>query len=213
MAIKHNQKLVKNHFRKDWKRRVRCHFDQPGRKLRRRTARQTKAAAVAPRPVDKLRPVVRCPTIKYNRKVRTGRGFSLAELKEAKIPRLFAPTIGIAVDHRRQNRSQESMDANVARLKEYMSRLILLPRKSNKAKKGETSHADMLKAQKAQSVAALMPLPAALVAVHEIAKKDMPAQIEGGAYMKLRFARSNARFAGMREKRAREKAEAEAAKK
>lgn len=54
---------------------------QPGRKHRRRQARLQKAAAVAPRPVDKLRPVVRCPTLKYNRRVRAGRGFTLAELK------------------------------------------------------------------------------------------------------------------------------------
>ncbi|KAJ3483907.1 hypothetical protein NLG97_g7190 [Lecanicillium saksenae] len=81
MAIKHNQKIVKNHFHKDWQRRVRTHFDQAGKKASRRTARQAKAAALAPRPVDKLRPIVRCPTIKYNRKVRTGRGFTLTELK------------------------------------------------------------------------------------------------------------------------------------
>ena len=56
-------------------------FIQPGSKKRRRNARIQKAAAVAPRPVDKLRPIVRCPTIKYNRRVRAGRGFSLAELK------------------------------------------------------------------------------------------------------------------------------------
>lgn len=54
---------------------------QPGRKHRRRQARLSKAAAVAPRPVDKLRPVVRCPTIKYNRRSRAGRGFTLQELK------------------------------------------------------------------------------------------------------------------------------------
>ncbi len=54
---------------------------QPGRKRRRREARLAKAAAVAPRPVDKLRPVVRCPTIKYNSRVRPGRGFTLSELK------------------------------------------------------------------------------------------------------------------------------------
>ncbi|KAI4185033.1 MAG: hypothetical protein L6R41_004377, partial [Letrouitia leprolyta] len=28
MAIKHNQQIPNNHFRKDWQRRVRCHFDQ-----------------------------------------------------------------------------------------------------------------------------------------------------------------------------------------
>lgn len=42
----------------------------------------------------------------------------------------------------------------------------------------------------------------------------MPAAIEGGAYRKLRDARSDARFAGAREKRAKDKAaEAEASKK
>ena len=81
MAIKHNQQLPNAHFHKDWQRRVRVHFDQPGRKSRRRAARLSKAAAVAPRPVDKLRPVVRCPTLKYNRRARAGRGFTLQELK------------------------------------------------------------------------------------------------------------------------------------
>jgi large subunit ribosomal protein L13e len=73
-----------SHFHKDWQRRVRVHFDQPGRKSRRRATRLSKAASVAPRPVDKLRPVVRCPTIKYNRRVRAGRGFTLLELKVGK---------------------------------------------------------------------------------------------------------------------------------
>jgi ribosomal protein L13E len=54
---------------------------QPGKKVTRRLARRAKAAAVAPRPVDKLRPIVRCPTVKYNRRVRAGRGFTLTELK------------------------------------------------------------------------------------------------------------------------------------
>ncbi|KAG9918967.1 hypothetical protein KCV05_g10843, partial [Aureobasidium melanogenum] len=62
MAIKHNQQIPHNHFRKDWQRRVRVHFDQAGKKKARRNARAAKAATVAPRPVDKLRPIVRCPT-------------------------------------------------------------------------------------------------------------------------------------------------------
>ena len=50
-------------------------------------------------------------------------------------------------------------------------------------------------------------------AIKEIKKSDMPAPVEGGAYRALRIARSNKRLAGVREKRAKEKAEAEAAKK
>ena len=212
MAIKHNQKLVNNHFRKDWQRRVRTHFDQAGKKASRRTARQVKAAALAPRPLDKLRPIVRCPTLKYNRRARAGRGFTLAELKEAGIPRQLAPTVGISVDHRRQNLSEESLAANVARLKAYKERLILLPRKSNAPKKGDTK-TDLSKVEKATLISSTLPIAPTDIAFKEISKGDMPAPIEGGAYVKLRQARSAARYQGAREKRERDAAEAEAAKK
>jgi len=218
MAIKHNQQIPHNHFRKDWQRRVRVHFDQPGRKLRRRNARQAKAAAIAPRPVDKLRPIVRCPTIKYNRRVRAGRGFTLAELKEAGIPRKFAPTIGITVDSRRQNISEESLVLNVARLKAYRARMILFPRKLGQHKNGDASK-DELKTdgtKLSSSLKAAFPVPVATVgeSFTEIKKSDMPKAVEGGAYRKLRDVRADKRQAGKREKRAREKAdEAAAAKK
>ncbi|KAG6138794.1 hypothetical protein E4U24_001152 [Claviceps purpurea] len=212
MAIKHNQKIVNNHFRKDWQRRVRTHFDQPGKKASRRVARQAKAAALAPRPVDKLRPIVRCPTIKYNRKVRAGRGFTLTELKEAGIARPLARTIGISVDHRRQNLSEESLAINVARLKAYRERLILLPRKSNAPKKGDTK-TDISQINRAATVSSVLPIAPTDLAVKEIQKSEMPAPIEGGAYATLRAARSNKRYQGAREKRARDKAEAESASK
>ncbi|OAA52525.1 Ribosomal protein L13e [Beauveria brongniartii RCEF 3172] len=212
MAIKHNQKIVKNHFHKDWQRRVRTHFDQAGKKASRRTARQAKAAALAPRPVDKLRPIVRCPTIKYNRKVRTGRGFTLTELKEAGIARPLAPTIGIAVDFRRQNLSEESLALNVARLKAYKERLILLPRKSNAPKKGDTK-TDLSKVNTAATVASVLPITPTDLGVKEIKKGDMPAPVKGGAYVALRQARSEKRYQGAREKRAKDKAEADGAKK
>ena len=50
----------------------------------------------------------------------------------------MAKTIGIAVDHRRKNRSAESLQANVQRLKEYKSKLIIFPRKMNKPKQGDS---------------------------------------------------------------------------
>ncbi|EON99271.1 putative 60s ribosomal protein l13 protein [Phaeoacremonium minimum UCRPA7] len=213
MAIKHNNQIVKNHFRKDWQRRVRCHFDQPGKKATRRDARRAKAAAVAPRPVDLLRPVVRCPTIRYNRRVRAGRGFTLAELKAAGIPRQYAPTIGIAVDGRRQNLSEESLAANVERLKAYKARLIVFPRKSNKPKAGDSSKEDRATKEIAAKTGVALPIVHADKALKEIKKSDLPAPVEGGAYVALRKARSDARYQGAREKRARDKAEAETAKK
>ncbi|KAJ1337945.1 large subunit ribosomal protein L13e [Microdochium nivale] len=212
MAIKHNNQIQKNHFRKDWQRRVRCHFDQPTKKIHRREVRKAKAAALAPRPVDKLRPIVRCPTIKYNRRVRAGRGFSIAELKAAGIPKLVAPTIGIAVDPRRANLSEESLAANVERLKAYKARLIIFPRKAGKPKAGDSKDVDASNVV-SSSNAALPFLPVA-EAHSTIKKSDMPKTAEGGAYTQLRKLRSDKRNLGAREKRARTAAaEAEANKK
>ncbi|KAJ2890777.1 60S ribosomal protein L13 [Coemansia aciculifera] len=123
-----NKQLPNTHFRKEWDLRVRTWFNQPGRKLRRRRARVAKAAQIAPRPTELLRPAVRCPTVKYNRKVRVGRGFTFEELKAAGISAKYAATVGIAVDHRRRNRSEESLALNVQRLKAYQAKLIVLPR-------------------------------------------------------------------------------------
>ncbi|KAJ5580087.1 uncharacterized protein N7459_006072 [Penicillium hispanicum] len=224
MAIKHNNQIQKNHFRKDWQKRVRVHFDQPGRKHRRRENRIAKAAAVAPRPVDKLRPVVRCPTVKYNRRVRAGRGFTLAELKEAGIPKKLASTVGISVDHRRTNYSKESLVDNVARLKDYKARLILFPRKSGQFKKLDSSVEDV-KAVKAAladgkregiatRVGATFPIvnPAVENAITEVKRDSLP-KGEEAAYRRLRDARSEARHRGIREKRAKAKAEEESAAK
>lgn len=67
-----------------------------------------------------------------------GRGFTLEELKTAGISAKRARTIGISVDHRRKNKSTESLQANVQRLKEYQSKLIIFPRKQNKPKKTDS---------------------------------------------------------------------------
>lgn len=82
MAPMRNGVIPNAHFKKHWERWVRTWFNQPGKKKTRRTKRLKKAAAVFPRPTSGLlRPVVRCPTFKYNNKVRNGRGFTFEELK------------------------------------------------------------------------------------------------------------------------------------
>merc|ERR1711981_840855 len=207
MAIKHNQKLLKNHFRKDWQRYVRVHFDQAGKKKSRRDKRVAKAAKLAPRPTDRLRPVVHCPTIKYNRRVRAGRGFSLAELKAAGIPRKYAPTIGISVDPRRQNLSEESLKANVERLQEYTKRVVVFPRRSGKTKQGDSSAEDVKKAREGGPVA---PLKGSFLPIKNVVKiEEVKAGSEESAYRKLRIARSDARLLGSREKRKKAKEEEE----
>merc|ERR1711957_445849 len=125
---------------------MRTWFDQAGRKKRRALNRQKKAAKIAPRPTaGSLRPVVHPPTQRYNMKLRLGRGFTLAELHEAKIAPKLARTIGISVDHRRRNRCTESLQENVNRLKLYKSKLLVFPRGSGKkcVKKGDTPRSEL----------------------------------------------------------------------
>ena len=71
MPAKRNNIIPNGHFHKDWQNYVKTWFNQPARKLRRRQTRIAKAARVAPRPLGKLRPVVHCPTYKYNLKLRS----------------------------------------------------------------------------------------------------------------------------------------------
>jgi large subunit ribosomal protein L13e len=67
-------------------------------------------------------------------------GFTLAEIKAAGLGAAFARSIGIAVDHRRKNRCQESLDLNRNRLLAYVNKLVLYPRHEKtpvtKAKRG-----------------------------------------------------------------------------
>lgn len=90
MAVKGKNAIPVNHLHKDWQRYIRCWFDQPMRKKRRARARLQRSSRVYPRPVESLRPVVRCPTARYNTKIRLGRGFTLDELKAAGVHRLEA---------------------------------------------------------------------------------------------------------------------------
>nr|DAD36464.1 TPA_asm: hypothetical protein HUJ06_007105 [Nelumbo nucifera] len=79
---KHNNVVPNSHFRKHWQNYVKTWFNQPARKTRRRIDRQKKAVKIFPRPTaGPLRPIVHGQTLKYNMKVRAGRGFSLEELK------------------------------------------------------------------------------------------------------------------------------------
>ncbi|KAH7104119.1 60S ribosomal protein L13 [Auriculariales sp. MPI-PUGE-AT-0066] len=207
MGFRHNNVLPANHFRKDWQRRVKTWFNQPGRKLRRRNARKAKAAALGVRPLSLLRPAVRAPTVRYNIKLREGRGFTLAELKEAGIGRKAARGIGIVVDHRRRNLSEEGKALNVARLKEYKTRLVLFPRNAKKPKSGDHTGDDLT----ASTTRLALPLPA--VAEPEPPRKITSKEREFQAYRALRVARSNARYEGIRKIRKAKKEEEEANKK
>ncbi|KAJ2928975.1 hypothetical protein H1R20_g8149, partial [Candolleomyces eurysporus] len=207
MGFAHNNVLHNNHFRKDWQRRVRTWFDQPGRKLRRRNARKAKATTLGVRPLTLLRPAVRAQTVRYNRKVREGRGFTLTELKEAGIGRKEARSVGIVVDHRRTNLSEEGKKVNVERLKAYKAKLIIFPRKAGKPKKGDSTGDDLTATTTRQNLA----IPDVYAA--EAPRKITQEERDFKAYRTLREARSNARYEGVRKIRAAKKEEEEANKK
>lgn len=77
-----------------------------------------------------MRPAVRGQTNRYNSKIRLGRGFTRKELVAAGVNSLdYARSIGIAVDVRRKDTSNETLKLNANRLKDYLSRVILYPEK------------------------------------------------------------------------------------
>ena len=65
------------------------------------------------------------------------------QFQQAGINKNHARTIGITVDCRRRNRSVESLQENVQRLKEYRSKLILFPKKASNPKKGDATVSQM----------------------------------------------------------------------
>ncbi|XP_022969755.1 60S ribosomal protein L13-3-like [Cucurbita maxima] len=199
--MKHNNVIPSGHFRKHWQNYVRTWFNQPARKTRRRNVRQEKAVKNFPRPTaGPLRPIVHGQTLKYNMKVRAGRGFSLEELKAAGIPKKYAPTIGIAVDHRRRNRSLESLQANVQRLKTYKAKVVVFPRRARKFKAGDSTPEELATATQVQGPYMSIGLEKPSVELVKITEDLKSFK----AYDKLRIERTNARHVGARLKRAAE---------
>jgi large subunit ribosomal protein L13e len=193
--MRHNNVLPNGHFRKHWQVRVKTWLDQAGAKKRRRNARIQKAQVAAPMPTDKLRPAVRCPTVKYNTRLRSGRGFTFEEVKAAGITRAYARSIGIAIDHRRRNKSEESLELNKQRLLSYLARLVVVPKKSTQT--GEAKQVSLAKF-----------LPIVNDKTVEPARKISEAEKKGEAYQTLAKAWNVERYHGIRAKRAAEKAEA-----
>lgn len=130
--VKHNNVIPNLHFHKKYcassrgPLKVKLALNQAGKKKSRRLARAKKAAAIAPAPLQKLRPIVHCQTQKYSAKTRLGKGFTLEELKAAGLSAKYARSVGIAVDFRRTNKSNESLELNVARLNAYKGNLVIL---------------------------------------------------------------------------------------
>jgi len=193
--VKHNNVINNNHFRKDWQRRVKTFFDQPAKKKKRYLRRKAKAARVAPRPAGLLRPAVRCPSQRYNMKVRLGRGFTAAELKAAGFSAKNARTLGVAVDRRRKDRSDETFKMNVKRLQVYKSKLVVITKKNRAAEERQNCVSGKVD----------MPVSNPKPVIGEQSLADFDKLNDSfGAYATVRYARHNARMVGPRYRKVKE---------
>jgi len=199
--VKHNNVIPNIHCHKKYSAssrgplKVKLALDQATKKKSRRIKRAAKAAAIAPMPLEKLRPVVHCPTQRYNAKVRLGRGFSLEEVKAAGLTATYARTIGIAVDHRRRNLSAEGMQANVDRLKEYLSKVVVFPKKKLANPKNGDSGPELTKAA-TQLTGAIMPI---VKAKPEIVMAEITDEMKNATvYTTMRVARKETKVDGFR---------------
>ncbi|KAK8546679.1 hypothetical protein V6N12_027453 [Hibiscus sabdariffa] len=199
--VKHNNVIPNGHFKKHWQNYVKTWFNQPARKARRRIARQKKAVRIFPRPTaGPLRPIVHGQTLKYNMKLRAGRGFTLEELKAAGISKKLAPTIGISVDHRRKNRSLEGLQTNVQRLKTYKAKLVVFPRRARKFKAGDSTAEELATSTQVQGP--YLPISREKPSVELVKITEEMKSFK--AYNKLRVERMNERHIGARLKKAAE---------
>lgn len=200
--VRHNNIIPNIHCHKKWADSsrgplyVKLALNQAAKKKSRRLARAAKAAKIAPRPLQLLRPVVHCPTQKYSAKVRLGRGFTLEEIKAAGLTAAYARTVGIAVDHRRQNHSQESLTANVARLIEYKAKLIVFPKRRGVLKAGDASKEETKAAVQYSGTILPLPQPSTEIVVADVTDEMKEAK----AFTEMRVARWENKVSGHRVK-------------
>ena len=117
------------------------------------------------------------------------------ELKEAGITKGYAKSVGIAVDHRRTNLSVESLQANVQRLKEYKSKLIVFPMgRVKKPKAGDSTTAECRAA--VQTTGTIQPLPKGKKPVEFVSVSEELKKFR--AFTHLRVAVNEAKLAGIR---------------
>ena len=222
--VKGNKAIPHIHLHKHWnpnssqKGNIKVWLAQPQKKAARRRLRLLKAKKVFPRPLRSLRPQVNCCTVRYNMHKRFGRGFSPEEIKGAGITTKYAVTIGIRVDYRRKNLSEEGLNANIQRLKSYLSKLVLFPINHQKLRKGEATAEEQknVKQDKSNNGTGAVCNPHTVKVALEAPRKLTEEEKTKKAYKFLKSNHSAVRFMGARLTRAKKKADkaaAEAAKK
>ena len=119
----------------------------------------------------------------------------------------FARSIGIAIDHRRKNKSQESLDRNKARLLKYINSLVLFPLNAKnpvtKAKAGILNDTPKDN-QKVNADAVVNALPPLVKRVKPIGAALLDSLKKNKVYRSLRQEWNNQRNEGKRLKKAKE---------
>ncbi len=159
---------------------------------------------MSPRPTESLRPVVRGQTQRYNRKIKLGRGFTLQEIREAKLGVAFCRSIGVSVDHRRKNRSVEGLELNKNRLLAYANKLALFPKHAGQMKKGLVNDSAKEVTESAAQVSQIaLPKISNRAKAMELTKEMKDKKV----YQVQKQEEMNMKWRGIREKRAREEAD------
>lgn len=198
---KGNNAIPKVHQRKHWtpgssqKGNYKTFLSQPKKAEARRRLRLQKAKKIFPRPLKMLKPAVACPTVRYNMRKRLGRGFTPAEIKAAGSNPRYVATVGVSVDARRKNISQQSLDLNAQRLKSYLDKLVVFPLSKKAVAKTDASAEVQKAAKQARKIGAS---PASIRAAAAPARKVAKAETEKSAYKFLKKNLSAVRFMGER---------------
>jgi len=197
--VKHNNVIPNIHCKKKYLEssrgplKVRLSLNKASKKKSRRLTRSAKAALVAPRPLQLLRPAVQSQTQRYSSKSRLGRGFTLQEIRDAGFTPRYARTVGIAVDHRRVNRSVESLQRNVERLKEYKVKLIVFPKRRGVLKKGDSEKDETMAASQFNgTVLPLVNVP------DKIEMQEVTEEMKESAFTQMRVAKKETKVNGYR---------------
>lgn len=134
---------------------------------------------------------------------------SFSPSQAAGIVRKEAQGLGIAIDHRRKNRSEEAFQLNVQRLKTYKSKLVVFPRNIRRPKKGDSPAAELNGVSQVTSKQTL-PIAAPLSRADIKPRKITSEESEFRAYATVRKIRTDTKLWGARERRAALKAAEEA---
>merc|ERR1712060_107544 len=110
---------------------------------------------------------------------------------------------GISVDHRRRNRCAESLQANVDRLKVYLSKLKIFPKKAGKkgCKAGDTPKSELQNVAQ-NTLKDIIPVPKPQLRIKARAITAQEKEESYSAYKKMQKARIDQKFLGARMKRA-----------